>query len=333
MNQFTLFNYFLAVVALAAHYPIGKRLGIKPFFSACLTGIAFTALVVASFANIAAGLIRPYILISIAVGIGLLIYDGLRHRIHHTGSKFLLKTYLFIAIIAGIFFVLNNPAKIYFAYPDDGSVKMHYQEHYSYYASQSVEMLNARYFSRLKIANAYPYEWTTYHFFNSAAQAVVQGLIQHPTLLTYFIAQMLITLFVFLSFIEALFYLYGASTRSVIITLVWFIIGFTLFFDSIGWNAIGSGIFSIYAVIQLLFSLMSREYRKSIIFAGMLGASAFRMMPIALSIAKKYPSFITRRLLHLYSIITSRFLRLRMVNIFLIHYCLKMFFLPVGYIY
>ena len=47
-----------------------------------------------------------------------------------------------------------------------------------------------------------PKEWATYHFYNSAIQAITQSLMNYPTLFSYFVAQAVLGTFVLLTFVE-----------------------------------------------------------------------------------------------------------------------------------
>ena len=159
---------------------------------------------------------------------------------------------------------------------------LYFEGHQSYYASQPTEMLNASYMHRLKVINAYPYEWKPYHFFNSSSQAIVQGLIQHPGLFTYQIAKTLITIFILLSFGEFIFLNVKFSIQSILIFLFWLTIGFSFFSESLIWNFKTSGAFSVFAIANIVFTFLSKKYSDAIIFSFILGASVFRLMPISL---------------------------------------------------
>lgn len=283
MYQLTLANYVLILLALAAHYPIGKRLGIKPFFSATITGVCLSALVVASLANVSAGLIHPYILLTILLGYGLLVYDFVHLRkksvdinVRHNFTKI----YLLLAAAGILILLLNNPGKIFLS-TEGNDTYLHFNRHYSYYASQSIEMLDASYFSRLRVPNLYPLEWNTYHFFNSATQAITQGLIGQPSLFSFFIAQIIIIVFILSAFAENLLLAYGWTKKNLLALTLWFIMGFTLFSFSLKWSLITTSPLAVFAAVLIVIAVLTKKYRAATLFSFILGASAFRMMPVA----------------------------------------------------
>lgn len=283
MNQFSLANYLLILAAIFAHYSFGKRLHVKFFITGSLVGLSCSALIVACLANTYAGLIKPYILVSITVGVALSLYDLAGFL--KTKKIDNLKVYLFLILLGVAIFLLNNPKSV-FLKQGGAETLIRFNRHHSYYASQPTEMLNATYLARLKIANLYPYQWSRYHFFNSSTQALAQGLVPQPGLFTYYMAQTCIMILILLSFGEQLFSRFQLSFKNIFLFATWITIGFTLFIDALWWNFMTTGPLSIFAVIHLLFSLFSGRYNESLAYSFILGASAFRLMPIAaLSIA------------------------------------------------
>lgn len=282
MNQFSLLNYLLILFAIFSHYPYGKRLGIKQFFPAVLVGLSFSGLVVGILANFFAGLIRPYIFLIVFVGALLLIIDSIRlaKRVPFINFKEQLARYLVVLVLGAVLFILNNPSKLFFQQDNEKDMLL-FNRHYSYYSSQSVEMVNAKYFSRLKIANLYPYEWSQYHFFNSGTQAVAQGLIHHPSLFSYWMTQTLVSILILISFLELFFHYFGFRLKNILIFAAWLIIGLSLFIDSLTWNLSTTGTFSVFAIIMLIFALYKKKSREIIVYSGILGASAFRLLPIS----------------------------------------------------
>lgn len=282
MYQLTLINYILIILALVSHYEIGKRFGIKSFFTAILTGLSASAMIVAILANVSAGMIRPYILIIIFIGFSLLIYDLFKNRkqIKYKFTYAAIKKYTLFIAVGVIFLVCNNPKTIFFK-TEATETLFYFNSHYTYYASQPIEMLNATYDGRLKVANFYPYVWGMYHFFNSATQAIAQGLITHPTLITFFITQLIIIAVIFLAFAENFILFYGWSKKNLLLIAAWFILGLTIFSNSLSWNLSSTSPFSVFAAVLIILNLLSKKYREAILFIFILGISAFRMLPIA----------------------------------------------------
>ena len=92
-------------------------------------------------------------------------------------------------------------------------------------------MLNADYNSRLKALNFFPKEWATYHFYNSASQAITQALMPYPDLFSYFVSQSVLGTFVLLTFVEVILVREKTIVNKVLKAGLFMIIGFTVFYD------------------------------------------------------------------------------------------------------
>src|SRR5262245_57805212 len=143
--------YLLILAALLAHYPFGRRLGVPGFFARVLVGVALSALVVGTLANFAAGLIRGYILASVAAGYALWIWDLRRER-----WPFELRTAILCALLGAALFAANEPARTFLEREGDRTYLM-FNPHYPAYAGLSYEMLDAGYLGRLKVPTAHPF--------------------------------------------------------------------------------------------------------------------------------------------------------------------------------
>ena len=271
MHPFSLSHYALALLALFSQYGFGRRLGIRPLFSATLVGVALSALVLGSLANFCAGLIRPVLFFLLALGLALSSRDALK-SLPWDGPT--VRRYALLFGLALGWILLNRPQTT-FLHADE----LRFDRHYSYYASQSVEMLRADYFHRLRVADFFPRPWVKYHFFHPATQAIAQGLLPNPGLFTYFLAQTLLTALILVGLTEGLLGCFPLSALNVVLVASWWILGFTVFGLSLRYNFITSGAFSIFAVGQLVFSLYRRNYRDGILFAGLLAASSLRLLP------------------------------------------------------
>ena len=279
MPQFEPINYFLVLFTIVAFYPIGKRLGVKPFFTATLVGLGFAGMVVAILANFCAGLIYPFLITAIFICFILTIWDIKSiHKIFIGKYKY---RYLLLILIGAILLIGNNPSRVFLEKQGDITY-LQFNDHYSYFSSQSTEMLNARYFSRLKISNLYPDEWSRYHFFNSGVRAASMALVKTPGLFSYWIAETILSILVILSFAEILFYYFGFKLKNVIIFLIWLVIGFTFFSDAITWNFYTTGLISVFAMVLFLILIYFRAWRQAIVTLFILGASAFRLLLITL---------------------------------------------------
>ena len=166
--------------------------------------MAFSALVVGFLANISAGIIKYYIFATILCGLVLSIIDLFKYK---NNDKSLIKYGGYIIVISAALLFYNNPQKLFIEKNDQNKILISFDSHQAYYASQSVEMLSADYFSRLKVDSAYPHKWRTYHFFNGSTQAIVQGLVKYPGLFTFMLAQTILMVLIISSLIDLFFML------------------------------------------------------------------------------------------------------------------------------
>lgn len=143
-------------------------------------------------------------------------------------------------------------------------------------------MLRADYQSRLRISSFYPIEWIKYHFFNGGTQAIAQSLLSQSNLYSYFMVQSIIFILILLSFVERIILSFRLNVSTLVALALWFVVGFSLFYQSISWNFFSSGPFSVFAAVHLVITLYLKRYRESVLFTFVLGASVFRLFPVAI---------------------------------------------------
>lgn len=272
MQNQSYLNLLLILVSCFAFLPIGRLFRIRGAFASMLVGVGVSGLIISILANFCAALIRPVVIAMIVFSLIIFVKDYKSYKFRDNRPM-----YIVLSIFALILFVLNNPIGAFIK-----NQTLMFNPHYSYYASQAIEMLNAHYFSRLKVAQFFPLEWGRYHFFNASVQASAQALIAHPNLLSYFFAQLVLGVLGFLAIIESFYLDFKFNLKNLIISVVWLVIGFSLFANSITWNLMTTGAFSVPAMVLLLISIYRKNLVSFVIFALILGASAFRLMPLAL---------------------------------------------------
>jgi hypothetical protein len=263
-------NLALIISASFCLAPFGRLLKVRGLFQESLVGISLVGLVVASLANFSAGLIRPFVLAMIIVGLTLTIKDFRKNRLH-------IWLYLLLILAGASLLIVNNPIKLFIS---DNSVL--FNSHYAYYANQATEMLTADYYSRLKVAEFMPYAWSRYHFFNASAQAAVQGFVPYPNLLSYFSAQIIITIVSLLAVLEAFFGEFKFNLKTSLLSIAFIVIGFTLFSNSVAWNLITTGNLTVASTILIFLAIYKKDISSYLVYAVIFGASAFRLLPLSL---------------------------------------------------
>nr|BFD31172.1 hypothetical protein GTC16762_07900 [Pigmentibacter ruber] len=280
MNNNYIFWFFFQIISLVPMYFIGRKLVKLPFITTSLVGLSAIAFLMGILANISAGCIKISILLIYLYGF---IEFGLYFYRHKFSIKIKHTNILLITLIILIVFLINNPYWFFISTDSNMISMVSYNKHYSYYEGLSTEILRAEYFSRLRIANNYPNEWINYHFFNASALSFVQYLRFEYNLITYFMAKIFIFSLMIFSFFENIFLYKKEDSKIVlsIITLFWLFIGFSFFGHNVTWNITTTGLFSFFAIPCFIFAFIRKDYYSSIIFLMILGASAFRLMPIA----------------------------------------------------
>jgi hypothetical protein len=262
---------FLLILTCSAFWPIGRLFKIKGVFIPILVAMGLSGLLTAILANTCSALIRPFIILEIILGIALYIKDY--KHLGFSQNKILYLGVLALGLLLAIF---NDPIRVFIQ-----DQTLLFNAHFSYYASQPAEMLNAHYFSRLRIAQALPLEWGRYHFFNSSVQASAEGLVLKPNLFSYYFAELGLAILVLLAMLEGLLLEFKLSLKTGILAVLWLLLGFSAFANSISWNLMTSGSFSVAAIFLIFLSLYKKDWSGTFLFILILGASAFRLMPIA----------------------------------------------------
>ena len=268
-------SYAYAIFIVLAHYPLGRFFGQRNLLAGALVGLCISALVVAIFANVFASGIRPYILCSLAILAPASLWSFWRS--YASLSLLDVLSYASIAVIGLAFLYLNSPWEAFF---DSEKTTLSYNGHYTYYASQSIEMLNADYGSRLKALNFFPKEWATYHFYNAATQAITQALLPYPSLFSYFVCQAVLGTMVLLTFVEAIFVRENTVLNKYLKASLFIIVGLTVFYDSMRWNLATSGTISVFAAIHFVLALFEGRKKAALLFGTLLALSAVRLVPV-----------------------------------------------------
>lgn len=274
-SHLSLLTYVFAIFSILVHYPIGRFFGQRNLLAGALVGVCISALVVAILANTFASGIRPYILGSLVILIPASLWS--LWKSWASLSWLVVFLYVSIALVGLVFLYLNSPWEAFF---DSDKIVLNYNGHYTYYASQSIEMINADYGGRLQALNLFPKEWATYHFFNSATQAITQALLPYPTLFSYFVSQAVLGTIVLLTFVEVIFVREKTFINKYLKASLFIILGLTLFYDSMRWNLATSGTISVFATIHLVLALFEGNKKASLLFGTLLAVSAVRLIPV-----------------------------------------------------
>ena len=274
-SHLNVLTYICGILVILTHYPIGRIFGQRNLLTGAFVGVCISALFVAVLANIFASGILPYILCSLFILAPISLW--LLWKSRASWSVLIVLLYFSMALVGLAFLYLNSPWEAFF---NSDKTSLTYNGHYTYYASQSIEMLNADYGSRIRALNLFPKEWATYHFYNAATQAITQALLPYPTLFSYFVSQAVLGTMVLLTFVEAIFVREKTIVNKYLKASLFITIGLTVFYDSMRWNLSTSGTITVFAAIHFVLALFEGNKRAEILFGTLLAASAIRLLPV-----------------------------------------------------
>ena len=187
-----------------------------------------------------------------------------------------------MAALGVLLFLANNPSTIFLKADSHQAPSILYNADYSYYSSQSVEMLHADYWSRLRVQNFYPREWQRYHFFHGSTQALAQSLLRSPNGLSHLMAQTSIMILIFLGLAECLLGAESVAPNFAIgVCTLWLVISFLWFSESTVWNVRGTGALSFFSIVASIISLSQKRFWSCFLFLMFLGVTAFRCLPFS----------------------------------------------------
>lgn len=184
MSIIDIFLYCIAAFFVCVSFSSIGRLFLKEtgIILQALFGIGLTAAVIVIAVSFWAALAKYIIYISISISMALSILYSYRHMFgFRKVVKSLIPTFLIFS-----FFVIKLMAQII---PENGIID--YNCHSTYFASIPLEIFKADYFSRIRIIDAYPYEWAKYHFFNGCSTAIPLALFAKKNFVSYNIAKYL----------------------------------------------------------------------------------------------------------------------------------------------
>jgi len=132
------------------------------------------------------------------------------------------------------------------------------------------EIYKADYFSRIRILDVYPYEWSKYHMFNGVSSAIPLAVFPLKNILTYGLAR-----YSFISFlIGAIYEQLKLKTNSRKKAILYFIVGASLFcvcgFDLLKWSLFMNNYSGLLLFGILWFVMVRKDYKKASIVSLML---------------------------------------------------------------
>ena len=142
-----------------------------------------------------------------------------------------------------------------------------YNGHDPYLFSIPFEIVESDYFSRLKVFDNYPFEWSKYHFFHGSLYSIFIKILPFKNIFIFKYLQLVCLLLGYLAVIE-----YKTENINQILVLILCVI----FAPSLSWLASSNGIFSLLALILASISYIRKKHLYSLFFLAILMSSSSR---------------------------------------------------------
>ena len=142
-----------------------------------------------------------------------------------------------------------------------------YNGHDPYLFSIPFEIVESDYFSRLKVFDNYPFEWSKYHFFHGSLYSIFIKILPFKNIFIFKYLQLVCLLLGYLAVRE-----YKTENFHQIIILILCVI----FAPSLSWLASSNGIFSLIAFILASISYIRKKHLYSLFFLAILMSSSSR---------------------------------------------------------
>lgn len=180
-----------------------------------VVGVTFVAALVTFFAGFCAALCKYIIYVSIFVGACLTLKSIFQKKRTISDFYALVPIFIFMGFILYQLFALTTV--------NDGIY--HYNSHHPHFAGFAIELFKAEYFSRIRIFDAYPYEWSKYHFFHGSANAIPLVAFVQKNFISYLISK-----FVWMAFLGGAIFDCLQEKYDLKKSVLTFLLGFGLFF-------------------------------------------------------------------------------------------------------
>lgn len=246
----SLFSCLLAVFICLSFAGIGEFFlkGRHGIVLHSVVGMAFVGAIVTFFAGCCAALCKYIIYISIFFGAFLTLKNIFQKK--RTISDFYALVPFFILLTIFLYKLFA------FITPHDNPIP--FMDHLSYFASVSIEIFKADYFSRLRMIDVYPYEWSKYHFFTGSMISIPLLAFAQKNYVSFVIAKTIANCFVGGAIFDMLREKYDLKKSA-----IYFSLGLGLFFMCLRgrmcWGIVSNDFFSIAFLVMTWIFFMHEE--------------------------------------------------------------------------
>ena len=234
-----------------------------------VAGMTFAAaLVLLSISFVAA--LAKYIIYGAAI-IGLII--NLYHIVKSKGSNIRnLQCIMPMVVFAGFFLVRI----LLWVVPADGVIN--FNCHSTYFSGIAMELTRADYFSRLRIYDVYPYEWSTYHFFNGSFTGLLLAFMPKINYVSYLLAKFA-TISIYMAAIFELLKERYSTQKAIKVFAFAVAVYFVCAYNAVTWSSYTNNYSCVFMFMIMWLALEEEDYRLSTLsslgFAISAGRSLF----------------------------------------------------------
>ena len=239
----------------------GKNLALQ-----ALIGMSVISIPVIVCMSFCAVLAKYIIYIAICISVLLSIYMLIRNW---NNKKEIIKSFLPVFLM----FLYFSIRLFMWITPETGTFDFNCHE--TYFAAPSLEIFKADYFSRLRIIDVYPYEWSGYHFFNGAFTAIPFVAFVKKNYITFLFVKFL-TISVLLGSIFGCVKEKYAYKKAVFYFIIGCISAFVLSYNLVTWSSFTNNYSSLLLMYIVWLVMQEEDWRISCIISLILAVSTSR---------------------------------------------------------
>ena len=260
------------LLTTVAHFFVGAVFFKTGVFTRIIAGLSLNAAGVVLVISYSAALAKPLVFVSLFLSFIFVIH---KRNLDFDGVGSGLKKSSLALKLFGVSFLL-----VFLIWSYGASILNHpylFNGHQNYFSGVSLEILNAEYYSRLRIFDNYPVEWGRYHFFNGALTALPQVLLSDRNLVTFMVAKIFVLVFFVFAVIE-LSMRGEASKRSVALVGLCVVYMLTMLPHQTWWSIFTNAYSSIFLLTLALLCWKNNAYHGAIFFVLCFGLSTSRSL-------------------------------------------------------
>ncbi len=288
VNILFFLTFFLILIL---SYPVGRyflnNYSENSLIKCSLFSIAIFSAIVSIVVNLAPIFAKYIIFTFYLINLYILIVN---FRIRSDLIKAIIPYKLILIFIFFLFLIINEVFKIIHINKDE--LIYIYNSHDSYFLDPILEIFSANYFSRLKIFSIYPFEWSTYHFFEASFNSFfLLPIYKSGTIGLLVLKNFQLSIFIFLFYIS--FFdnknLKKEDYFKIIFKLLLISIIFVfLFYSKVIYFILTKNFVSTISLIFIAQSILNKNKKDLLIWLIILSMAAFRNLFITFMFALYY---------------------------------------------